>query len=302
MGKKDKDTKDLLRGETWVRLRTAPDKKERTTSSETKKEKQSHVPIRLIVFFLVVMSGWYFFETFSVTLSPFSFSTRLGSRLQSSRKNLEQSNDPDVDRRFFPVVKTSQDELPVPGELRVIRLATWNLCPLDFNKITDPQRASDIAEVLSRFDVIAIQGIRSRNRTVLDGIIYLLRQRGLRYGCLCASWDERTAQGEGLAFLFNMKSVETDGEALYEMTLPDWGGLPSPLVGSFRAIQTERDKAFTFYLINIQLDKNCPQKRRDMLCDIYEHVRKTCGRQGVPEDDIILLGTFGVPPNSMGRL
>ncbi|MDO5566852.1 MAG: hypothetical protein Q4G59_09365 [Planctomycetia bacterium] len=302
MSKKNNNGKDSLRGETWVRLRTRRDKKKETTDSENKKEKEAGCPARLIVFFLVVFGGLFFFEAYNVTLNPFSISRRTDIRLRNAPQKSETHNAPDFDRYLFSTVKTSQEKLPVPGQLRVVRLATWNLDPLDFDKMTDPRRGPCIADVLSRFDVVAIQGIHSRNRAVLDGIIYLLRGRGLQYACLCATWDERAAQCGSLAFLFNTNSIETDGEALCEMTLPDWRNFPSPLVGSFRAIQTEKEKAFTFYLINVQLDKNSPGKRRDMLRDVYEHVRKTSGRRGVPEDDIILLGTFGAPPNNMGRL
>lgn len=301
MPPKKERSKESLRGEAWIRLRPRSPLKEQAASVQVNEEKQKNGSFRLIVFFLIVTGSWIFLETYRVTFNPFSISKRannLSSDLQEATNN---PLGPIQDRTVFASSRTTDTSITLPSELRVIRLATWNLGPLDFDKITDERRSLVIADMLSQFDIIAIQGIRSRNRTVLDGLVYLLRERGLRYACLCASWDERTACREGIAFLFNTDLIETDGEALCEIVLPGWNQCPAPLVGSFRTVRTEKEKAFTFYLINIQLAENTPSEYRDMLYDVYDYVRGVSGRQGVPEDDVIMLGTFGAPPDDMGR-
>ena len=196
--------------------------------------------------------------------------------------------------------KSPENFGPAPPELQVIRIATWNLMPLDFEKVTDLSRSLKITEILLKFDIIAIQGIRSNNYSVLESLVYLLRQKGGNYSYACSSTVSR--QPEYLAFLFNLDRIDIDRETVVDFC-DSQNRLTYPaLTAAFRPSNVDRKKTFTFRLINIWIDPRKNNRDRDALQELYLAVREKSGRSGIPEDDIIMLGSFNCSIYRIGAL
>ncbi len=192
---------------------------------------------------------------------------------------------------------TAQDILP--EKLKIIRLVSWNLYPLDFAKITDPENMARIAELFSKFDLIAVQGIKAKNLSVSNTILYLLEKNGLRYDCVIAA-PSPEAESQ-TAFFYNRNSIGVDRETIRNYSS---GGrwCSEILCASFRTAQAPPEKAFTFTLINIDLTGTSKYSDRDCLFDLYRNIRDTGGRNGIAEDDVILIGSFNVPASRLGAL
>ena len=188
----------------------------------------------------------------------------------------------------------------VPEELKIIRIATWNLSPFDFEKITDPQKGTAIARIIELFDLVAIQGIRARNNSVLESLVWLLHQDGKHFAWLSTTTKSR--ESEYVAFVYNTDRLEVDRSTTLEVNILSVEPVPPVLSASFRVAKTAPDRAFTFTAMNVQFPQELGKAERDALYDVYQTVRRKSGREGWSEDDIILLGSFGVGISRMGKL
>lgn len=205
----------------------------------------------------------------------------------------------------FPVSFISNDRSDirqdVPKKLQVLRIATWNLFPLDFGKMIDPFCGNAIASIISEFDLVALQGIHARNSSVLDTLIFLLKEKGKNYDYI---WSDRKTDKEcSNAFVFNTDQICPDRDFSCVLEIP--GGSPplSALISSFRPIIVPAQKAFTFILVNIDLERIKDPQKTEALYDLYDAARKRSGHGGFPEeDDIILLGTFFASPDRFSSL
>ena len=119
------------------------------------------------------------------------------------------------------------DEIPARRRGRNILVATWNL--REFGDLTEKWRSRKadkplrdlsslrlIAEVVSRFDVVALQEVQSN----IKALRHLLKVLGPSWAFLLT--DEnlgREGQGERLAFLFDTRRAKPSGLAC-ELVLP----------------------------------------------------------------------------------
>ena len=113
----------------------------------------------------------------------------------------------------------SQDVVPPSDSSRYIRIATWNL--REFDSPSYGQRSQEakayIAEIISHFDLIALQEIR-RDLTALNDVKNLL---GGNWDYIATDVTEGTPGNyERMAFLFNRDKVWFRHVA-GELTLPD---------------------------------------------------------------------------------
>ncbi|MDO5553236.1 MAG: hypothetical protein Q4G68_05705 [Planctomycetia bacterium] len=180
-----------------------------------------------------------------------------------------------------------------------LRIATWNLDPLDYKKVSNPVTCERIATVVSQFDLIALGGVRARNETVVETLLTELQRQGYVY-------EVGSLPPPGLTvshslFLFRPQSIVMDPSTLFNVILPDREGTPL-LCASFRAAAAEPERAFTFTLVHFGscLRNELPAWR--VLREVWEQAGGRAGRHGSAEDDLLLLGCFGVSPYEFGDL
>jgi hypothetical protein len=171
----------------------------------------------------------------------------------------------------------------------VIRIATFNLGGLDEKKLGDPRVSAILANVIARFDVVAVQGIRAGNQGVLVRLAEQVSAGGGPYDFATCPAATPGVAGQYSAFLLNRASIEIDRSTVQLVGDPQRRFGHRPLVALFRVKGPDAIEAFTFKLINVQIDPDRADVEIELLDDVYKAVR---GDQP-DEDDLILLGDLG---------
>lgn len=205
--------------------------------------------------------------------------------------------------RLSPDPAAHQASLPEPGlsvtrSGDVIRIGTFNIQVFGRAKMEKPHVMDILARIARRFDVLAIQEIRSRDQNILPRFVDLINATGGHYDYVIGPPVGRTNSTEQYAYIFDRGSIEVDRNQLYTVYDPDDLLHREPLVGWFRVRGPEPSQAFTFTLINVHTDPDEVDREINVLDDVYRAVRDD-GRQ---EDDIILLGDLNVDDRKLGDL
>jgi hypothetical protein len=191
----------------------------------------------------------------------------------------------------------STKERPSVPALRKIRIATWNLFPLNYPKLDSSEKARVLIDQLVQFDVVAIQGVAVRNEAVLIDLARRMNEKTqVPYNYVCSPSVGRI--DDYLAFLYNERTVQVDRDTVADVVDPLRRFHRPPLVAAFQTVEPDRTRAFTFTLINVDVSPENIATEQDLLADIYRRIRD----DGRNEDDILMLGHFGGPIRGEGRL
>jgi endonuclease/exonuclease/phosphatase family metal-dependent hydrolase len=155
-----------------------------------------------------------------------------------------------------------------------------------------------LAEVVRRFDLVAIQEIRSVDDTIMPQFVAWINSTGVSYDFVIGPRLGRSNSKEQYAFVFDTTRIEVDPRSIY--TVPDPQDLlhREPMAARFRARGVPPSQAFTFTLVNIHTDPDETSTELDALAQVFVGVQQN----GVGEDDVILLGDLNVDENRMGDL
>ncbi len=179
-----------------------------------------------------------------------------------------------------------------------ITIASFNIQVFGQSKLNKPRVMDVLAQIVRRFDIVAIQEVRSSRQDVLPRFVDLINADGAQYDFAIGERLGRTSSKEQYAFVFNTATIEIDRSAMYTVGDPDDLLHREPTVASFRTRGPAADEAFTFTLVNIHTDPDEVDMEVDALDDVVQAVRA----DGRGEDDIILLGDLNADENSFGEL
>jgi len=187
-----------------------------------------------------------------------------------------------------------------PSDLRVrsdvIRIASFNIQTFGQSKIRQDSVMRLIAEIIGRFDIVAIQEIRSKQQNVMPRLLEYLNQGAERYDFVIGLRKGRSANyQEQFAFVYDQTRVEVDRYQLYSIEDPRDDLHREPYVAWFRAKSADPNEAFTFTLVNVHIDPDEQEYENTLIDEIFRAVRN----DGRGEDDVIMLGDFNA---SVGRL
>jgi endonuclease/exonuclease/phosphatase family metal-dependent hydrolase len=191
------------------------------------------------------------------------------------------------------------DMAPPPARSKgTIRVASFNIQVFGTSKSEKPHVMDILARIVRKFDIVAIQEIRSRDQDIIPNFVELINSTGAHYDYVIGPRLGRTVSQEQYAFIYDMTTTEVDRTQLY--TVADPGDMlhREPLVGWFRVRGPPPEEAFTFTLVNIHTDPDETDQELDVLDDVYRIVRDD-GRQ---EDDVIILGDLNVDDKNLGQL
>lgn len=175
-----------------------------------------------------------------------------------------------------------------------IRIATFNLDRFNAEKASRQDVVAAVARVLSQFEVIAIQEIKSAEHYLVPNLVDALNQLSrVPYDFVVGPRVGRGEIKEQFAFIYSLAAVEIDRHAVYSVNDPDDLLNREPLVGCFRVNNVPSDKAFTFTLVNVHTDADESDRENTLLRSIFTSVRN----DGRFEDDVILLGDFQTSPS-----
>ncbi len=193
-------------------------------------------------------------------------------------------------RAFTDVPGAPSDFSPTLDDLRVVRIAAWNLEPFDFSKVNNASTGEKIARLLQEFDVVAVQGIRSKNRAVLEALVYLIARQGGEYDYVASS---PSGSNSISAFFFNAQTIIVDDESVSDV-YDARGRLETPvLAANFRPNAVTSESSFTFQIINVHFLGASTDG--ETLVDLLATLKKRAGGFGLSEDDVIVAGDFGAP-------
>lgn len=244
---------------------------------------------RLLVIVLIVSGstgGWYFYANYTTEIH------------RSQDGKIEYVR---IVARAAPAgaSREKRSDLPPAAPVRpAIRIASFNLDGLDEVKLANPQVCDALVRVLPRFDVVALQRVRSKNRGVLVRLIEQINATGRFYDfATCPTLDRDPVETYN-AMLFDLTTVEVDRSTVHSVEDPSGRFLIKPLLASFRVRGPPENEAFTFTLINVEVDPNRVAEDLDVLGDVFRAVRDA----GRNEDDVILLGNIETDGDHLGRL
>lgn len=187
---------------------------------------------------------------------------------------------------------------PVQRSGDTVRVASFNIQVFGTSKAGKPQVMEVLANVVRRFDIVAIQEIRTQDPNLLAQFVAQINSAGRHYDYVIGPPQGRTSSTEQYAFVFDTASIEVDREAVYSINDPHSLLHRPPLVAPFRVRGPPPDQAFTFTLINIHTDPDETEQELNVLDDVFRVVRN----DGRGEDDVILLGDLNVDDRKLGEL
>jgi endonuclease/exonuclease/phosphatase family metal-dependent hydrolase len=188
---------------------------------------------------------------------------------------------------------------PIPDHRSgAMRIGSYNIQVFGESKIEQQGVVEILVHVARRFDVMAIQEVRTKNPAVLRRFVEAINSNGRRYDYVLGPRLGRTSSKEQYAFVFDTERVEIDREAVYTVDDPDDLLHREPLVGAFRSRAVSPERAFTFTLVNVHTDPDEVKAELNVLDDVFRAVQ----RDGRNEDDVIMLGDFNADASQLGEL
>ena len=179
-----------------------------------------------------------------------------------------------------------------------IRIGSFRIQAFDNAKLHQPRTMNLLAETVRRFDVLAIQGLQAPAGDVLPRLVELVNSTERHYDFVAGPRLGRGADAEQYAVLFDGASIEVDRSVLYTVHDPDDLLKREPLVAWFRVRGPPPNQAFTFTLVDFDVDPEQTAAELSTLADVYRAVRD----DGRGEDDVILLGNLNADEAHLGRL
>ena len=179
-----------------------------------------------------------------------------------------------------------------------ILLGSFNMERLGPSKLSDPWVMEKFAAIISRFDVIALQEITSKDQRTLPILVDLVNRSGVNYSYTISRriGREGNSYQEQYAFVYDASRIAGGADYCYVVNDEDDILHREPFVGRFRSLYP--NQPFSFSLINMHTDPDEVNGEIDVLATVFKNVRQF----EYPEDDVILLGDLNVGPNKMEPL
>lgn len=196
--------------------------------------------------------------------------------------------------------KTLDVQIPMKQNDKNLLLASWNIKEFGHIKERLPESYFYIAEIINRFDLVAIQEIKS----TLDGLNLIMKLLGTNWGYLITDITEGTdGNKERFAYLYDKRKVKPSGLS-GEIVL--WDDLTknsfvkqlkrSPAITGFQAGWKE------FSVLNVHLHPgNRPDDRthrHEEIRLLMEAIKEKDAKKHFWNDNLILLGDTNLYKNN----
>jgi hypothetical protein len=155
-----------------------------------------------------------------------------------------------------------------------------------------------LATLIRDFDVVAVQGLQGSTQGVVRDLVRYVNATGANYDFAVAPEIGSEPTDSYNAILFDAGRVEIDRTTVRSVDDPAGRLTHRPLCAQFRARGPSPADAFTFVLVNVQVDPARAEMELDLLDDVYAAVRES----QPAEDDIILLGDVETDGKQSGQL
>ncbi|MFM7073128.1 MAG: endonuclease/exonuclease/phosphatase [Planctomycetota bacterium] len=197
-----------------------------------------------------------------------------------------------------PATPATVSTRPPARETETVRIATWNWEGWDERRLGDAAATALLAQVVRQFDVIAVQGISPRSPNALPELCDRVNDDGSHYDYVIGPRVGRGEPKAQYAFLFDRSIIEVDRNQTYTVRDDDDLLDREPLVAWFRARGPDPREAFTFSMVNAQIDPEDAAREINLMDDVLRAVRN----DGLDEDDVLLAGDLSVDDRHYGEL
>ena len=185
---------------------------------------------------------------------------------------------------------------------RKLRVGSFNIQVFGESKARKPAVMAVLADILARFDVLAVQEIRSKDQSHFAALVDQVNQvapKGSQYRFVVGPRLGRTVSKEQYAFVWDASRVSIYPESVYTMPDDKYDDFHrEPLVATFQTRTPTGRTPFRFTLINMHTDPDEEHFEIDRLDDVLVAIQ----RYDTVEDDLILLGDFNADENNLGEL
>ncbi len=196
---------------------------------------------------------------------------------------------------FLAAPAETDSAAPAAAARGTIRIGSFHLDELDEHRLARPVVSDLLVKLVPEFDLWAFQGLRGSTPGVLLRLLEKVNAGGRHYDfAVCPSVRE-TPTEHYLAFVFNRATIEVDLDTVRTVEDPTSQFRRKPLVGLFRIRGPKPEEAFTFKLVNVQVDPAYADNELPRLAEVYRAVRD----DGLGEDDVILAGNFAAVPRKI---
>lgn len=181
---------------------------------------------------------------------------------------------------------------PPQWDAPTIKIASYNIQVFGEAKASKPYVMRALADIVRKFDVVALQEIRTKDEFFIQNFIrdYVNPASASgperRYWCVVGPRLGRTNSTEQYAYLYDTATLEVAPSVTYTVNDPDDLLHREPLVAMFRTRLAQPELAFQFVLVNTHTDPDEVPQELDALAQVWQAV----SRQASPEDDVIVLG------------
>lgn len=183
---------------------------------------------------------------------------------------------------------TGEEASDDTGDNEKFKIATFNIKVFGRTKAGKPEVMSALAEIVRKYDVVAIQELKDVSNSVPGLFLAEINKLEPKYAMLLSprtgqQEDDQSSQ-EQYAFYYNTETVKPlDSGLLYDDSERDYFQR-EPWLAHFQAV----DGAFTFVLMNIHTR---PEAAVDEIAALA-HVMKWAQEKYPDEDDLIAIGDF----------
>ncbi len=195
-----------------------------------------------------------------------------------------------------PTQTASNGGAPVAKSPDSLTIASFNIQVFGQSKLENRRATEILANIVRRFDVVAIQELRSKEQDVIPRFLALVNGDGSEYDYVIGPRLGRTSSKEQYVFLYDTNRLEVVSQSVYTVEDPKDLLHREPLVATFQVVGAPNP--FRFTLVNIHTDPDEVDYEVDALADVFVQVQNDRLR----EDDVILLGDLNADPYHLGRL
>ena len=164
-------------------------------------------------------------------------------------------------------------------EANYIKIASFNIQIFGQSKISKPEIMDIISKIIKRYDVVAIQEVRSKEQNVIPTLLSYVNDANTNYDYIISQRLGRTRSKEQYAFVYNTKTVDLVSESSYVVADPDDVFEREPFVAFFRSGN------FDFKLVNNHVKPEDVSAELSQLAVVINEIYNS-----FTEKDIIVLG------------
>lgn len=187
-----------------------------------------------------------------------------------------------------------------PARGSTLRIGSYNIEKFGDKKASNPYVMRTLGAIVKNLDLVAIQEVTTKDEYFIDKFLdQYVNNNGRRYSRAVGPRLGRTSYKEQYAIVYDTNTLEINPQVHYTVQDPGDRLHREPQVAMFRSRGAPPEQAFTFIVVNCHTDPDETDVEFDALAEVYQSV----ARNGVGEDDVILLGDLNtnVPAASPHR-